>query len=58
MPNNKLYIMDAFLPDENLYIEIKGYKREKSMKKWDWFHKEYPNSELWDKSKLKEMNIL
>ncbi|KKM14938.1 hypothetical protein LCGC14_1701060, partial [marine sediment metagenome] len=26
--------------------------------KWEWFHKEHPNSELWDKKKLKEMKII
>ena len=26
--------------------------------KWDWFHKEYPNSELWNKKKLQNMGIL
>jgi len=28
------------------------------MKKWLWFHKQHPNSELWDKEKLIELGIL
>jgi len=52
------YTPDCYLPDQDLWIEIKGYFRKDAKEKWDWFHKEYPNSELWDKKKLKEMKIL
>jgi len=58
IPNGKKYFIDAYLPQEDIYIEIKGYMREHSLKKWNWFHEEYPNSELWNKEKLKEMRIL
>ena len=58
MPNGKTFRPDCYLPDENKWIEIKGYFREDAQEKWEWFHKEYPNSELWDKKKLKEMKIL
>jgi hypothetical protein len=54
----RTYRPDCYLPDQDLWIEIKGFFRGNSKKKWDWFHKEHPNSELWDKSKLKEMGIL
>lgn len=57
MPDGRKYFCDLFLKNENLFVEIKGYKREKNMKKWFWFHGEYPNSELWDKEKLKELGI-
>jgi hypothetical protein len=58
MPNGKKYFIDAYLKDRDIYIEVKGYMREKSKAKWDWFHKEHPNSELWDTQKLKELKIL
>ena len=58
MPSGSLYIVDCYLKDLNKYIEIKGYKRPKSMMKWEWFHEKYPNSELLDKQKLKEMKII
>ena len=58
MTSGKVYICDCYLPERDLYIEIKGYFRKDAKEKWDWFHKEYPNSELWDKKKLKELGIL
>lgn len=58
MPNGNTYRPDAYLVDDDLWIEVKGYMRPKSKPKWEWFHKEYPNSELWDKDKLKSLNIL
>lgn len=58
MPNGKVYIIDAFLPKRNLYVEIKGYMRDHSKKKWEWFHNRYSNSELWNKPKLKEMKLI
>ena len=58
MPNGKTFRPDLYLPDEDKWIEIKGYFRDDAEEKWNWFHKEYPNSELWDKAKLKEMGIL
>ena len=58
MPNNKTYRPDLLLVNESKWIEIKGYFWGDAKNKWDWFHKEYPNSELWDKNKLKELQIL
>jgi len=52
------YIPDLYLPDQDLWVEIKGYMRPHSKVKWDWFHAEHPNSELWNLSKLKELRIL
>jgi len=52
------YLPDLFLINENKWVEIKGYMRPKSQIKWDWFLTQFPNSELWDKKKLKEMGIL
>ena len=58
LPDNKTYTPDLYLPDQNLWIEIKGYFYDDALEKWDWFHKEHTNSELWDKEKLKEMIVL
>jgi hypothetical protein len=58
MPDGKSYTVDAYLPEQDLYIEIKGYFYKDAKEKWDWFHKEHPNSELWDKQKLKQLKIL
>ena len=58
MPNGKTYRPDLYIIDWNKWIEIKGYFRESSRKKWEWFQTIMPNSELWDKSKLKELDIL
>ena len=58
MPNGKTYRPDLYLPDSDVWIEIKGYFRKDAKIKWDWFHKEHPNSELWNEEKLKEMKIL
>jgi len=58
MPNGKTYRPDLYLIKEDRWVEIKGFMRETSNLKWTWFHKEYTNSELWDKNKLKELGIL
>lgn len=58
MPDGRTYIPDCYLPDDNIWIEIKGYFRKDAEEKWKWFHRKYPNSELWNKKKLKEANIL
>lgn len=54
----KRYFVDAYLPDNNLYIEIKGFFRKDALEKWQEFQLAYPNSELWDKAKLKELGIM
>ena len=56
-PQDQYYFVDLFLKDRNVWVEIKGYKRPLNMKKWFWFHSEYPNSELWDDQKLKELGF-
>lgn len=53
----KTYEPDLYLPEKDLWVEIKGYKRPKNMEKWEWFHKEHPNSELWDRKKLRDLGI-
>ena len=58
MPDGKTYTPDLYLSDKDLWVEIKGYFWGDAEEKWDWFHKECPNSELWDKKALKEKKIL
>lgn len=58
MPNGKTYRVDAYLPETDKYIEIKGYFRKDALEKWKWFHQTYPNSELWDKNKLTKLAII
>jgi hypothetical protein len=58
MPNGKTYRPDCYLPDQNLWIEIKGYFRKDAQEKWKWFQSVHPNSELWDKKKLISLKIL
>lgn len=55
------YIIDAFIKDgdhANTYVEIKGYMRPNSRRKWEWFKSYHPNAELWDKLKLQENGVL
>lgn len=58
MPNGRTYRPDLFLVESNTWVEIKGYFRKDALEKWDWFQSEYPNSELWNEKRLKEMGIL
>jgi hypothetical protein len=58
MPNNKVYIVDLYLPDENKYVEIKGRWYEDAKTKWEWFISNYANSEVWSTKELKLKGIL
>jgi len=54
-----IYIPDMYIEDLDLWVEIKGWFRsEKSRQKWEWFHKEHPNSEIWFQKELQEKGIL
>lgn len=55
----KTYTPDFYLPDQDLWVEVKGrwYDYE-SKQKWEKFHQLFPNSELWNESKLKQLGIL
>jgi len=57
-PFNSTYRPDLYLADENKWVEIKGFFRKDAQEKWDWFISHYSNSELWDKKKLENLNIL
>lgn len=58
LPNNKTYRPDLYLNELDLWVEIKGYMRPDAKQKWDWFSQNYPNSVLWDKQALKDMNVI
>ena len=61
MPDNHVHFIDAFIKDgkfKNTWIEVKGYFPEARQGKWKWFHSTYSNSELWNKQRLEELQIL
>ena len=58
LPDERTYRPDLYLTELGLWVEIKGYFRDDALEKWEWFHVQYPNSELWDEIKLKELGIL
>lgn len=44
----RVYFCDLYLPSKNLYVEIKGrFIGELNKQKWERFHDQHPNSELW-----------
>ncbi len=52
------YYCDLYLKDKDLYVEIKGWWRQQISKdKWDEFHLLYPNSELWDRNRMRELGF-
>lgn len=57
MPSGKTYTPDLYLNEQNLWVEVKGRFIGDAREKWDWFRSEYPNSELWDKEKLKQLGL-
>lgn len=57
MPDGRVYFVDLFLKEENKYVEIKGRFFDDGLAKWTWFYKEFPNSELWDRSTLRRKGI-
>jgi hypothetical protein len=58
MDNGRHYTPDCYLPEGRVWIDIRGHFWKDAREKWDWFHARYPNSELWNKEKLKEYKIL
>jgi hypothetical protein len=56
--NEVTYRPDFYLPDQDVWVEIKGYMRGDAQVKWDWFKSEHPTAELWNQKKLEEMGIL
>lgn len=59
LPNGQTYIIDLYLKQENLYVEIKGaFLNEKSKIKYYLFSSIHKNSELWQTNKIKELTGL
>lgn len=62
MPDGRTYRPDVLItsgPFVGVYVEVKGYFRDRSRQKWEWFKREHPNdSELWDKQRLIALGIL
>jgi hypothetical protein len=59
LSTGRTYRPDLYLVNEDLWVEIKGWERPDAMIKWEEFHtKIKPNSELWNKKKLKKMKII
>lgn len=55
--NGRHYFIDMYLPERDIYVEIKGRFFNDARMKWEEFIKVYPNSELWSKSELASMGI-
>lgn len=57
---NTAYIPDFYLPEFDLYIEIKGYWRDDARLKFIQFKKQYPdiNIEIFDQPRLLEYGVI
>lgn len=52
----RIYFIDLYLPERDVYIEIKGFFRDTGKKKWLEFNKKYSNSELWQLDEVKKFS--
>lgn len=57
LSKDETYRIDLFLKKENKFVEIKGLWRKEARKKYDLFKSIYPNTEVWDRKRLKELGI-
>lgn len=57
LDNGIKYLPDFYIPAENKYIEVKGWKNDNSMKKFLLANKKY-NIELYDETKLFGLGLL
>jgi hypothetical protein len=62
---DSVYFVDTYIKTGTFagtYVEIKGTFNRKNgdvgRKKWEWFHAEHQNSQLWDKEVLVRLGIL
>jgi hypothetical protein len=57
---NTTYTPDFYLPEINLYIEIKGWWRDDAKKKFDLFLQKYPTNKIkvFNKEKLQSIGVL
>ena len=58
LTDGKTYRPDLYLIDRDVWVEIKGYFREKAKAKWLEFLQSNPTAELWDKFKLHSLGIM
>jgi hypothetical protein len=63
LSDGRYYYPDFFIYENDILIkliEVKGYFRKKNKQKFQQFRDEYPtvSIELWEKDKLKELNII
>lgn len=58
LPNGQSFRPDFYLPEENLWIEIKGFFRKDAKEKWEMFVSIFFNSELWDKNRLVSLGLV
>jgi len=58
MSDGRRYYPDLYLFSTKQWVEIKGYFWGDAEEKWEWFQSIKPNSELWNRNKLKQMGIL
>lgn len=57
LENGKLFIIDLYLTDQDMWVEIKGYARKAFLEKWQFFTQMYANHEIWNKQKLIDLGI-
>lgn len=58
LPDGRVYTPDLYLVDQDLWVEIKGRWIQESLYKYNWFHSQHPNSEVWGRKELKQKGIL
>jgi predicted nucleic acid-binding Zn-ribbon protein len=58
LSTGKTYRPDLLLTDTQTWVEIKGFMRDDAKIKWEEFINSNPTAELWDKNKLKELEII
>jgi hypothetical protein len=49
------YFCDLYLPELDVYVEVKGFFRQDARQKWEWFTSHHTNAELWGRDKLKSL---
>ena len=53
--DKRVYFVDLYIPEKQIYIEIKGiFRNSLGFKKWEKFHLLHPNSELWGKAEIEK----
>ena len=50
----RVYYIDLYLPEKDIYVEIKGWFIGASKLKWEEFHSLHENSELWQLKEVKQ----